>query len=1067
MSEALEKTSDSRDGDRAPEVALIARSRFFDADWYAATFRDVTICGCDPAAHYLWVGADLGRDPGPKFSTRGYLAEHPDVARAGINPLLHYEQSGRSEGRKLGRPMPPAVLLEDALASSIRSERDWAMTRDEAHAVLENVLGARRPASATPMRVLSGFDTLSAARYVAAAEVLYDDASKALKASVVVPTYNRADRVFEAVRSVLEQSHENLELLVVDDGSTDDTAERLAAFSSDPRLRVFWNDHEGVSAARNTGLENATGDYVFYLDSDNVWTRDYLMLALVGLSFSGADCGYAASCLVTDEDEVIGYRGEPFDWEACLQANYVDMNVFAHKRALYAERGGFDTDLRRVVDWDLILRYTREKDVAFLPFIGCKYLEHAGDTGRITVSQPWLYRKVVAEKNRMGLATGAETLDVLSLRIGLKIAAPRDLKAEWGDYHYASSLAVALRRLGHSVRIYFAGEWESAEASKDDLAIVLRGLAGFRPRKGQLTLMWNISHPDQVPYAEYEACHAIMVASRSYAALLSMILERPVYPLLQCTDIDRFHTGLATEPEEEVETPGLFVGNSRNEYRQMVRWSVDNDVDLEVFGTRWEQFLPPYRVKGLNIPNERLSEKYRGAGFVLNDHWQSMKDFGLVSNRVFDVVASGGRLVSDHIPTIETIFGDVVECVESEAAFRNAVSGPSPVSAERRTAAADYVARTHSFDARARTICSVIRNALVASAEELAQTPDFARQSDPRRRVGLLMQRGRAWWTSSAFIRLIGPLTTEHAHEEIGLDIVALDDVDDPRLLECDVCIVQRIAVPETSRAEKLIATLEAREISLYVDTDDAFFLHEDYGEPDTALRMLMAAAKEVWFSTKALSELYADIAVKRARVRPNALDPRFWRNYRSAPATDVFHNPLRIVYMGTATHSEDLAVVMPAFERLARDYPDRFHLTLIGITNTRYDVPWMSAYLPRGKRSYPAFARHLARETFFDVGIAPLADTPFNAAKSDVKFLDYSAMGLLSVLAEGTAYRDAIDAGLAIGCSTNPDDWYDAIAAILERPEDFAAMREKAHAYLWEERSVLTDPLPLADLVK
>lgn len=79
--------------------AIIAQSSFFDADWYLETYRQVAETGGDPALHYLLLGSKTGCDPGPSFSTSGYLSANPDVARSGLNPLVHYERKGQHEGR--------------------------------------------------------------------------------------------------------------------------------------------------------------------------------------------------------------------------------------------------------------------------------------------------------------------------------------------------------------------------------------------------------------------------------------------------------------------------------------------------------------------------------------------------------------------------------------------------------------------------------------------------------------------------------------------------------------------------------------------------------------------------------------------------------------------------------------------------------------------------------------------------------------------------------------------------------------------------------------------------------
>jgi glycosyltransferase involved in cell wall biosynthesis len=96
-----------------------------------------------------------------------------------------------------------------------------------------------------------------------------------MRVSVIIPTYNRAHSVVDAIASVLDQRYGDLELIVVDDGSTDDTASRVGAIS-DRRLRYVRGRHGGVSAARNLGAQCATGELLAFLDSDDLWQRDKL-----------------------------------------------------------------------------------------------------------------------------------------------------------------------------------------------------------------------------------------------------------------------------------------------------------------------------------------------------------------------------------------------------------------------------------------------------------------------------------------------------------------------------------------------------------------------------------------------------------------------------------------------------------------------------------------------------------------------------------------------------------------------------------------------------------------------
>ena len=95
------------------------------------------------------------------------------------------------------------------------------------------------------------------------------------KVSVIIPTYNRAEYLGEAIQSVFDQTFEDFEILIVDDGSTDDTQQLVLSFH-DPRLRSFYQNNCGISAARNAAIRSADGEYIAFLDSDDVWLPELL-----------------------------------------------------------------------------------------------------------------------------------------------------------------------------------------------------------------------------------------------------------------------------------------------------------------------------------------------------------------------------------------------------------------------------------------------------------------------------------------------------------------------------------------------------------------------------------------------------------------------------------------------------------------------------------------------------------------------------------------------------------------------------------------------------------------------
>lgn len=100
--------------------------------------------------------------------------------------------------------------------------------------------------------------------------------------SIITPAYNAGPWIGQAIKSVLEQSHTDWELIIINDGSTDDTAQVVGGFE-DPRITVLHQDNAGVSAARNAGLDHATGDYLTFLDADDLLPAESLALRVAFL----------------------------------------------------------------------------------------------------------------------------------------------------------------------------------------------------------------------------------------------------------------------------------------------------------------------------------------------------------------------------------------------------------------------------------------------------------------------------------------------------------------------------------------------------------------------------------------------------------------------------------------------------------------------------------------------------------------------------------------------------------------------------------------------------------------
>jgi hypothetical protein len=202
--------------------------------------------------------------------------------------------------------------------------------------------------------------------------------------SVVMPTWNRAGVIGAAVRSVQAQSFGDWELIVLDDGSTDNTNEVMEGFSTDARIRYAPQAHLGQCAARNHALRLARGGLIAYLDSDNLWFPDFLS-AMVDLFSHRPKLGCAYGAIVNGKGRP-SISFESYDRERLLQNNFIPITAFVHRRSLVDRYGGFDENLERYEDWDLVLRYTEHAVPHALPVRAAR--RRVMDDIRVTDTRP-------------------------------------------------------------------------------------------------------------------------------------------------------------------------------------------------------------------------------------------------------------------------------------------------------------------------------------------------------------------------------------------------------------------------------------------------------------------------------------------------------------------------------------------------------------------------------------------------------------------------------------------------------------------------------------------------------
>jgi len=191
------------------------------------------------------------------------------------------------------------------------------------------------------------------------------------RVSVIIPAYNRKAMLCEAVDSVLAQNYRDFELIVVDDGSTEGTADEVAARYG-ARVLLLWQSNRGVASARNLGVRRSDGEYICFLDSDDLWRPKKL-----GAQVSFMQADPRRRICQTEEIWIRkGVRVNPKTkhrkpsgdiFRASLELCLVSPSAVLMTRALFDEVGGFDETLPVCEDYDLWLRIARDHDVGLVP----------------------------------------------------------------------------------------------------------------------------------------------------------------------------------------------------------------------------------------------------------------------------------------------------------------------------------------------------------------------------------------------------------------------------------------------------------------------------------------------------------------------------------------------------------------------------------------------------------------------------------------------------------------------------------------------------------------------------
>ena len=330
---------------------------------------------------------------------------------------------------------------------------------------------------------------------------------------------------------------------------------------------------------------------------------------------------------------------------------------------------------------------------------------------------------------------------------------------------------------------------------------------------------------------------------------------------------------------------------------------------------------------------------------------------------------------------------------------------------------------------------------------------------------------------SSPFLRLIRPfshpLVQAHIDTTFGRDYnnESADVVIIDRLWRRDVSLqlVQELVNRIRLRGAKFINSLDDNYFDLMMDKNSW-----PTGEAVSIVSFLLHQADAVLVTTPALRQRLLEYN-SNIRILPNQLDERLLIMRQPADNPSLF-TPNRIVigYMGTFTHDEDFMLVLPALKTILARYPGRVELQLIGVINREETKKELQAFpiryvYPRPEEhEYPLFMLWFTGHVHWDIAISPLQNNLFNQCKSDIKFLDYAAIGTAGIFSQSTAYSSTVHHQQEGWLAENTTDaWEEALDTLIQDTALRHKIASNATRVLYQERILAQRATDWVEMIK
>jgi GT2 family glycosyltransferase/glycosyltransferase involved in cell wall biosynthesis len=1068
------------------DVSLIKSSEFFDSAWYLSQYKDVKRLDVDPVEHYLMFGAEMLRDPGPKFSTRAYLLANQDVRQSGMNPLLHFLRFGHQEGRPATRHdtrmtlpttdidivVPVFNALDDVklCLASIKNRDDGCKVRvfvvndgcnEETTAWLRSYcdgkffiliehprnLGYTRAvntglrATSAPYAITLNSDTIVTTGWL---KGLLRCINSNPDIGIAGPLSNAAS--WQNVPQLFDVDG-TFAINEMRAGDTPDAMARIVA-------KVSRRTYPKVPFVNGFCfmIKRAVLDAVGFMDEENFPVgygeeNDFCIRA--------ADAGF----LLAIADDTYVYHAKSKSFGHAKRKELSQQGSATLKRKHSAEK--FDALVKKIKNTKPLdaLRSAIRAEMAktTLPPTTLKRINElrilfilpvrGGGGGGHSVIQE------ASEMRRLGVAVhvAVKKQDVGHVR-GLYTDIP-DIDSLIIGYTEPEIIADA-----EQYDVVVATVYTSVDLVRRIAEVHPAILPGYYIQDYEPLFFNEGSRDWQTAYDSYTAIPNAMLFAKTqwlvdtvrmshdlFVHKVEPSIDHEVYRTVARSDTGTIRLCAMIRPQ----TPRRGAERTMRLLGKIWR-AHGGKVDIELFGCPESDSSFDLLPRDFDYKNSGVLNRPEVAALLSrSDFFIDLSDYQAFGRTALEAMACGcAAMVPMYGGTdeyaVDGVNALVVDVYDENTCFER-------LNTLLKSPADLYAMQLAGLRTAGRySVHTAAVSELTAFAVELAKHRALhPEQAKPRVvLVPTLTGKEVRHPTGSAYVRLLRPYLSQHLMRDWKMTVLTDESLPVPGSAE--IAVLQRDVkgLPLNDLMTWVADWREAGGKVIWEVDDDLFdaealfqrHVRSDLNALVKKVTWLCTEADAVTVSTRPLLEKVSKLNNNVVLV-PNFLDESLWRlpaprDHSVQPFGRTPSNQVRIGYIGTPSHTEDMTIVEKVMVDLKAEYGDRILVEVIGVFQNAPVTFGTRVALPK-RADYPNFVNWLQARVHWDIGLIPLQDDTFNSFKSNLKFLEYAALDMAIVCSDVESYQSvAVHEHNCLVAKNTYSAWYDAVKRLIEDAE-------------------------------